>query len=326
MRKFTAALVFLFIQNSFASGDQTQRFTKWMDVLEKSFKAPTPEKSIENLLGQPLSRIAAFNLQGLAALYKENDDDTFSKIQKFAKTIEDGLGKYDKAKTLSQPKAQEAAKKDLIKTSKEEKWSAPAYSPKIREYRKFLIGFNWPSADEDRQRLLKKFAKDLKSIRTTEYGLSVLEDEQNQFDGNGLHEYRRDNRWISIKMRSLGGLVQFDPNESHCPVPSLVPLLTAKLPEEAKKYVDLPVEFSWEKPCYISRCLYLGLVVNVIHVFGQYKDQCEKLNSKIDDKDPKKDLVPEKILSQALKSYEDIKSQNIQSSLETQLRSCLPAE
>ncbi|MBK7961284.1 MAG: hypothetical protein IPK04_08810 [Bdellovibrionales bacterium] len=53
---------------------QQERFNQWLDVLEKPLASGTNlSETSAKLLAAPLSRIAAFNLQGLGKIYSDQD-------------------------------------------------------------------------------------------------------------------------------------------------------------------------------------------------------------------------------------------------------------
>lgn len=290
-----------------AQSAQMERFSIWIDILEKPLSsAKDSTDALDGLLNETSARISAFNLQALGKLYAATNPD-FEFIRNNFKKIEDNLGAIDKWKTLKNEKQLKAAKTKFKSLLVKEKWFGKDESPRLKEIRKNL------------KVLLNKVGPSNKDILTsiliqTDELENAVFDFSNLEEGNGLHEFRRKVRWITIEAQVLNGLIQFDPEQA-CKYPNLEALLSQ--PVATSKYATLKINSNEKNPCLISRCAYLGLADSV-NKFGAMKDSAEQLIGNTES-----DKTPIDIQQQADDLFADLKSKDIFNLFKNELQQCL---
>jgi hypothetical protein len=294
---------------AFAGTDaQIGRFIIWLDILEKPLaSSDRKNEAAEALMGENRARIAAFNLQALGRVYSGLDNE-FDKIRRAGKELEDALGAIDKWKSLRNNRKLEEARESLADLLKDKNWMGRERSPRIRDIRKFLNNFKWPSEDDDMVHVANRLAKQLENVNAIEYDMSKLE------EGNGLHELRRELRWFLIESRVVNGVVTFKRRRG-CPVEAYSEL--AKQPIADSKYSKLPANDELEaNPCRISRCLFLG-VVDMVEEIGKIKDAAEKRIGNTDS-----DEVPADLRRKAEGLYRDFAGGGLLPALIKEVRAC----
>lgn len=307
---------------SSSSGDaQRERFEPWLDMLDDSLKGASDldEAAKQFLDGNP--RIAAYHLQALGRIY-QGDDKWFKKLRSEFQDVEDTIGEYDKwngiLKADSNSFSKEAKKtleknrKDALKEVKEllseNGWfgSKPRRTDVIREE---LKKQTWKSRKKDREAVLTYIADAFKEMAETEYKFETLE------EGNGLHEFRRDMKWLVIEMRALNGLIL--KSSDSCPAPIFKKL--PDLPVAKSRYSKYPPSDTEKNPCYVSECLILGLV-QAVDDFGGLKDKAEVEANKMG---VVTDSVPEDIKKSADWFYKDISESRLFALTGQQIEACL---
>lgn len=324
MSKTLLAVVILFYSSlvfGLRVGDaQKARFAPWLQILRQTLSA-TPQ--VEELAIQLLTnraREAAFHVQALGKLYQESDSD-FEKLRKAAKRLEDAIGKYDKwtsilkyAKnpTTSTRQKLEAkivdAKSALVNLLVEEPWLPVSSGSRLAKMESFIADYRWASYEEDRDLMLKALGKLAKETEDTEFDMGILE------EGNGLHELRRQLRWITIGSKALNGLIVFKKNPRDCPIPFYKRLLDNKALSESK-YAQLPPSPTETKPCEISKCLYLALT-DYIARLGDLKDSVERESL------GESDEVPSLVRRSAAVIYDELTENRLLHTLAKELKNC----
>jgi hypothetical protein len=175
------------------------------------------------------ARQSLFYLQALARIYKEtHNKKRFEKMRLAFKMFEDQLGKIDYydgfIKMFSKNKA---VPKSIIQNLKqhydielnnlnelllEHNW-INAEKPKINSIQKELATASWKKVEEERSAIAKVFIKYIEEIEY-KYEIGILN--FNDLE-HGVHEFRRQLRWISIYAQALNGLVQLKPIENSHP-------------------------------------------------------------------------------------------------------------
>lgn len=311
---------------------QLYRFDAWMDVIRDALsraEGETPNDVADKLISGP-QRIASYNLQALGRLYG-SEEEQFKQIRDDFKDMEDGIGTYDKwNNVLKKAQASGASAEVLAKLKNKRKkalddlttmltegaWLPPSgQDSRLDVTQAFLDGFAWKSYDDDRALMLQKLLKELKQIKSTAYDMTKLE------EGDGLHELRRDWKWIAIEERVLNGMVTFRPNNQECPVPAYQDLVNQ--PIANSKYAKLPLAATETNPCLISQCLYLGLA-QLIEDLGALKDKAEEiLNTQADGQDS--DAVPEEIRAEAEGVYARLVATDLAGQMANELAQCQTA-
>jgi len=111
----------------------------------------------------------------------------------------------------------------------------------------YIAKIDWPKVKPDRQIVLSSLASAADKIANKDYPLDRVEE--------GIHELRKDIRWILLYAQSLGGLVVR--NDHVCPLPQYQPLTQTKLSDS--KWGRLPPSVFEPDALEIPGCLYLGL-------------------------------------------------------------------
>jgi hypothetical protein len=264
---------------------QVQRFTIWLDVLDKDIEGFSPSESADKLL-EGSARNGVFNLQGLARLY-EDTDPQFEKARKRFKALEDGIGgfaKWDELLEKAEKKSSESdviaklrskrtkARKDLEKLLVEEKFIRETKSEAtyLKTFRAFLLNREWNSVEEDRKIMLGKLSGQLQTIKSSVYDFTKLE------EGNGIHEFRRKIRWFSMEARALNGLLVLKPATVPCPIETYKDLPTSEWAKS--KYGVLPPSASETAPVAVTACLYVKMA-RAIDDVGKIKDAVEEVDN-----------------------------------------------
>lgn len=280
--------------SAFSTSHQQVRFEKWLDILETPLASgKNGAEAAEALIAAADSRVASFNLQGLAKIYESLDKDgEFVRINADFKGLEDAIGAVDKWQTLEKKDELKKAMKDLADLLEDKNWSKNHSSPRIGKIRKFITDFKWSNVKKDQEFFAEQIRDDLKKLEKTNFEFETLE------EGNGLHEFRRSARWFLMKARVLNGGIQFKQPENKCASKANADLLQDE-DVNTSKYAVLPEDVTGQYTCRISKCLYLS-VVQVVEQIGVIKDEIEKIHG--NDKD---DSVPKKQKKQAEDVYEN---------------------
>ncbi|MBY0316252.1 MAG: hypothetical protein K2Q26_12065 [Bdellovibrionales bacterium] len=329
--KVVLSIVLFFIFNSaFASENAIERFEKWFIILDRSLDDSLPKEEAALALTDDLSRIAAFNLQALAKIYKD-EASLFPELREDAKDLEDAIGEFKKwddmleaAKkkgNLEKIKSLTAKRQEGLtalgevlyaRNSKGKSWLAKnATDTKISYYREKLSKYDWGSEEEDKSFVIRRLSKALKKISETDFDFTYLE------EGDGLHEFRRELRWFAIEAQVLNGLVTFDPANT-CTNSAYRPLLTQ--PIAKSKYATLPVNPKVGSPCRISKCLFLG-VADLVDKVGKIKDDVEEeliVNSTTND-----DITPAKYKKKVEEFYDHMHKNDLLPELREELKACI---
>lgn len=326
MFKIFAALSLVLVlvlaaQHSFAKGEaQKARFEPWISHIENTMTSNSKTEMVAGALLEGENRIATFNLQALGKLYSVQDSDFASEIRASFKSLEDGIGAYDMWKKIAdksgKAKDQERAdkaKKDFAKMLEKDHWVSGGKKDRLKSIRAFLDGQKWHSYEDDKNMILAQLAEQVESIAATEYDLTRLEKDDG--DGNGLHELRREIRWLMIESRVLNGMLQFRKNSQDCSVADYEGLYKTSLAQS--KYSTLPGSSLESDPCYIQQCLFLGLS-GAVNILGEIKDAAEQ-----DQEARETDTVPKELQLQAETLYKELKNTEIFSKMGQNLRQCM---
>ncbi len=201
--------------------------------LNKIIELPDEEK-IAHLLSSD-TRTILFRLQSLSRLHADiYDVPLFEKKRNFFKKFEDLIGNVDlknslvaTSKKLEQPRLVKyfenlrlvAAQNLLVELHRFGLSSNPA--AKLSSLYQELVEFNdWKKPRKDLKLQIKRVAKDAKILEQAVRAREFTKDDIEQ----GLHELRRQLRWLLIHVQSLNGLTTSDKNTN--------------LPEEIKSYYE----------------------------------------------------------------------------------------
>lgn len=313
-----------------ASSLPVERFEKWFSLIEHTLQSSKDPQIIAQELTRDLSRIATFHIQALAKIYKEQDE-WFEKLQEDSKELEDIIGQYKKwsdilsaaevhvsADKLNQLKSNKQKSMVLLielltaEDKKGRSWIAvPPRVSKIEHYRKKLLESHWGTEKEDFQFVVQRLILSAEKINSTEFDFSALE------EGNGLHEFRRQLRWLTLRMQALDGVFVFT-QDKICSNSNYAPLLT--LPIAKSKYAQLPVNPKVKIYCPVSQCLFLG-VSELVEQVGFVKDQVEKELNLMDGNG--QDQTPANVVLQMQQIESLMKSQKLLPDLMKEFQQCL---
>jgi hypothetical protein len=149
--------------------------------------------------------------------------------------------------------------------------------PVFGEMIDLMANADWDSTKKDKKFLMKEIRGRLDEIDDTDYDMADLQ------GATGLHEFRRDVRWLPIFAEALDGLVELDPK--HNPIKEYEKLLITDPNDpdfvtdlSASKFVRLPESDLDKKPIKFSLSLYTANMKAVLD-FGKLKDRGEAIEN-----------------------------------------------
>lgn len=197
---------------------QENRFLKPVQQLQRSLKPKDLDVVLDRLLKNK-NRSDLFELEALLRVYESKYPDTLDGfLENDIKPFEDELGKWIDtreaivfAEKVEAPKeliaylrGKEESSRDQLKNfirNKKLSGGEPDSSP-ISKLEDALAETDWSGKKKDRKTVLKSIEKLLEKVSETKYDLNDLE--------AGVHEFRRNLRWIPIYLRSFSDLVKLD--------------------------------------------------------------------------------------------------------------------
>ncbi len=299
------------------------RFAPYLATLRSAIETPaTVEESAQALLAS--GRPAAFSLQALCRVYGGFEGGIFSELHDDFKALEDGIGAYDKWDGIYQQGVSQhadAATLDRLKKNRDDalvrfssmltsrQWRTDGKTPtRLATITKFLDTYKWLPRVEDREEILSWLSKEMSDLKTTKYDMKTLE------QGNGLHELRRDLRWVLIEELTLNGMVGLKDAGEKCPVPAY-----AKIPND-NRYGALRTSAMEPNPCKISQCLVFAAADYVARI-GELKDEAEQqVNIEGDS-----DVVPVSLQPQTQAIYDEMNKNDLFGAYHTELEACRAA-
>lgn len=318
---------------SVGSGEQNQtnadapvaRFAPHLKSLRGALESGQPVDQIaQTLLGS--GRPAAFALQALCRLYEKEDDATFKTMRDDFKALEDGIGQYDKWYTFYQAAVSQGKDKATIDRLKAQADSAlktfstmltsrgfinaeDAKKPGlVGKHEEWLKAYKWKSRNEDREVILKHLSKELEDLVETKYDMKILE------HGDGVHELRRDIRWILIEQLQVGGMITLKDAKT-CAIPAY-----ASLPL-TDRYAQLRSSALEPNPCQVDGCV-VAATARAVNNLGDLKDQAEielNINPGLGD------VTPERLQKPAQDLYDDILKNKLFETYKAQIDTCRDA-
>lgn len=240
------------------------------------------EGALAEALLERNARLDLFYLEGILKLYKKRYEE-LARHYDVTKRLEDRLGHASAARGFAReaeerrlPAAalawfadeQERASAALTATLVDDGWlpegeRVPALSALVDEVR----ALDWDGYDDDRAFLAKRVAKELKDIAKADLDLDELQGDV------GIHELRRQLRWVAIYLTATSGLFTLVDDD---PVPEYRALLA--LPIAKSRYAQLPVSERERAPLAVSRSLYVALTKH-IEELGAIKDRGERVEA-----------------------------------------------
>lgn len=319
--------------SSIGSGEQNQtnadapmaRFAPHLRSLRSQLESG---QSVEQIAQGLLSsgRPASFALQALCRLYEKEDDATFKAMRDDFKALEDGIGQYDKWYTFHQAAVSQGKDKATIDGLKAKVDAAlktfntlltsrgfinkddPKAAGLVGKHEEWLKAYKWKARNEDREVILKHLSKELEDLVETKYDMKILE------HGDGVHELRRDVRWILIEQLQIGGMITLkDPKTCSISAYASLPL--------TDRYAQLRSSPLEPNPCQIDGCV-VAATARAVNNLGDLKDQAEielNINPGLGD------VTPERLQKPAQDLYDDVVKNKLFETYKSQIDACRDA-
>ncbi len=236
------------------------------------------DKLVDELCGHDARR-NVFQLEGFLKLYKGHLSKDVETSLSVVKELEDALGNYTVRRDIRKSaedkgapqavvkhlKAQEKAGRQELERLVEKEWMPQGKhdrSPALKDILRSLADEKWGSYGEDMKYIRSRMSDHLHKVDNTHYDMRQLD--------SGIHELRRNMRWIPLYIEALGGVVQL--SEAKNPVAEL--RKTLDTPMAQHKNAQLPKSDREEDPIRISKSVYVGFL-QAVEDLGQVKDRGE---------------------------------------------------
>jgi hypothetical protein len=258
-------------------GRPRERVLTWLARLSPGFAGfNDPVALADALLRQDL-RSALFYLEGILKLYRRGYERALETPYRAVKSLEDGLGAtgaglhlLELARRLGLPRPAldwcetqaHLARSEVALQLKMHWLPLPDGTiPIFRAIADTLVALDFDGYARDRRSLIRAIRSWLQKVADTPLDMYVLQ------GNNGLHELRRQLRWLPIFAVSLDGLVVTSDEQN--PVKEYRALLTSEVAESP--YARLPEPIREDRPIKISRSLFLA-AIDLISQLGELKD------------------------------------------------------
>jgi len=257
------------------------RFETPLNKLESLLQSETSPALLVDKIMAVNGRTFLFDLEAEARIYMNADKKKMKAVLKTFKKLEDALGQYDfwlelekklikvaaDARILQKQTAKTLTEKNkLIRFLKANDWINSSARPAAQKLhfvglRAKIYKADLPNANKDRQyvlAVLQDYIKSLhKAVKDGEYDPNEVE--------SGIHELRRDLRWISIYIKNNEDMVLLD--KTSVPIEQYRPLIKSM---KDNPYVQLKKP-THENPIVVPFSLFAALV-DIIGRLGQVKD------------------------------------------------------
>jgi len=258
-----------------------ERILTWLARVSAGFpRLDDPAALGDAVLRQDL-RSTLFHLEGILRLYRRRYAALDAPHQR-VKALEDALGQLGGAVHLlelaqrlglAEPARHwcdtqvDAARSELAEQL-QAGWlpGADGTIPLLRNTCEALVALDFEGYARDRRSLIKELRRWLKALAGTPLDMYVLQ------GNDGLHELRRQLRWLPLYAVSLDGLVVT--SDRHNPIEEYRALLTSEVAESP--FARLPEPLREDRPIEISRSLFLA-ATQLISQLGELKDAGEDL-------------------------------------------------
>jgi len=261
-------------------GRPRERVLTWLARLSVGLAGfADPAALAEAILHQDL-RSTLFHLEGILKLYRHGYERALEAPYRATKSLEDALGALgaglelvERARRLGVPQPAldwcetqaSLSRSDVIEQLQTRWLPLPDGTiPMVRATCDALIALDFEGYATDRRSLIREIRSWLGKVASTPLDMYVLQ------GNHGLHELRRQLRWLPIFAVSLDGLVVT--SDKRNPVKEYRALLTSEV--AASPYARLPEPIREDKPIKISRSLFLA-AIDLISQLGELKDMAE---------------------------------------------------
>ncbi len=300
------------------------RFNYFINNLKGTIEnAATVEDAANALLasGRPVS----FSLQSLCRIYGSESDE-FGNIRDDFKGLEDGIGQYDKWNGIYQEAVSEKADAATLARLKKTRDDALVTFTKMltskgwrteggkktrmTEIEEFLQKFPWQSRKGDREVIFKRLSKELGDIAETTYDMKKLE------YGDGVHELRRDIRWVLMEQTTLNGVVILKDRGTKCPIPAYADILNDQ-DAASTRYAQLSSSALEPYACKLSPCVVIA-AAKAVDDIGEIKDAAEKAVNIAGDSD----VVPVALQAKAQAIYDEVRKNKLIETFQSEIEAC----
>lgn len=257
-----------------------ERVLSWMARVSAGLsEAPGPsEELVEFALAQDL-RLTVFYLEGLLKLYRRRLPEAIEPHYQRVKALEDTLGTLAAARHIEQLAENcglhESALQWCRRQSVQAKQSASAELeawrpasdgriPALASLLSILEATPFGSYKRDRRKLIAEIRRRIGKLVDTSLDMYELQGDR------GMHELRRQLRWVPIYAVGLDGLIVT--SRTHHPIGQYRSLL--KSPVADSPYAQLPAPTREDRPIEISLSLFLR-TTQLIEELGTLKDAGE---------------------------------------------------
>lgn len=266
-------------------GRPRERVATWVARIHAQCEAgaTTPQGQAEQLLAGDV-RLTVFYLEGLLKLYRREYPALGSAFAD-VKALEDALGQASGARSalalLQDCPGVPAAARAWLQADADTKMAAlvarvaadwmpdeQGRLPALARLVDTLAASEWQGYGKDRKTLVDELDRRLKKLEKADLDMGVLQGD------TGVHELRRQLRWLPIYAVALDGVFTFA--EERHPVRAYEPLLHDEVARSP--YARLPSSEREDDPQPISRSLYLRNT-QLISELGALKDEGERIEA-----------------------------------------------
>lgn len=272
-------------------GRPRERIVQWLARIQSKLHVPSNgagatvdvSKVADQYLQENL-RLDVFYLEGILKLYKKQHPElalAFDDIKAF----EDALGAASGARSalkaaealpdlpapaLAWLQVQVQERDAVLQAEIQKNWQVDGHGhvPVLQRMLHALSQGEWDKYAGDRKNVVVELDRKLKKFQKADMDMGVLQGD------NGVHELRRQLRWIPIYAVALDGLFCFDDHRH--PIEAYAPLMDSDLVHS--KYAQLPPSHREPEPITFSRSLYLR-ITQLIDDLGRIKDKGESIES-----------------------------------------------
>ena len=267
--------------SSFAQNFE-QRSQKLEKVLVSSASA---EIASQQILASSDFRFIVFQLQAMGRVLSSIHPD-FIFLRSEFKKIEDAIGEHKKWAEIKNSEKQVKAAQDFANLLESEAWTGRE-GQFIQLKNKF--GATVAKHNITEKKVIKYWRSELSKVSMTKYDFSQLEGK------NGLHEFKRDLRWILLEMAVFPHVVGLDVEIENCPLQD--EYVGYALETMDHKYARLVSADQGGSSVAVSACL-VSTLAHVVEDIDDLKTDSEKFL-----KDHADNRVPKDIKENALKTY-----------------------
>ncbi len=254
------------------------RILSWAAGLHEALVAArASEDAVDYMMGNDTRRYL-FMLEGLLRLYRQRYGKVIDKQLIATKAFEDQLGAVDYAicmrahgAELDLPKKTrkwlakqlDRARRDTLELV-EKRWlpDEDGESPGLAKLLRKLLAVEWDDYEADKTYLRGELARRLRKVHEANYDMADLEE--------GIHELRRQLRWLPIYLTALDGFAELAAELS--PVPEYEPLLSDSL--VSSPFAQLTASEAETGPVPLSQSLYVANT-KMIAELGDLKDELQ---------------------------------------------------